>query len=126
MLKVLATGFMVGLFEWVCIQAINPHINWPDEETVGTAINLPHEVATPPGLTVTVNATQGKVEGRKLSFSIVAYDGIDKISESTHERFLIDAAKFNEKVNAKALNGGGSLEVLIPMRTPYSAYFFQN
>jgi len=41
------------------------------------------------------------VEGRKLLFSIVADDGIDKISEGTHERFVIDAAKFNEKVAEK-------------------------
>ena len=39
--KVLATGFMVGLFEWTCIQAINPHLNWPDEQTVGIGLNLP-------------------------------------------------------------------------------------
>ena len=42
-----------------------------------------------------------EVEGRKLLFSIVADDGIDKISEGTHERFVIDAAKFNEKVAEK-------------------------
>ena len=53
--KVLATGFMVGLFEWTCIQAINPHIDWPHEQTVGIAVKLNHIAATPPGLTVTVN-----------------------------------------------------------------------
>nr|MBC8362122.1 hypothetical protein [Candidatus Desulfatibia profunda] len=40
-------------------------------------------------------------EGRKLVFSIVAGDGIDKISEGTHDRFIIDAAKFNAKMAAK-------------------------
>jgi fluoroacetyl-CoA thioesterase len=99
--SVLATGFMVGLFEWTCIQAINPHIDWPDEQTVGIGINLNHLAATPPGLTVTVEVRLEEVEGRKLLFSIVADDGIDKISEGTHERFVIDAAKFNEKVAEK-------------------------
>jgi fluoroacetyl-CoA thioesterase len=42
------------------------------------------------------------VEGRKLSFSIVADDGIDKISEGRHDRFVINAAKFNAKMAAKA------------------------
>jgi fluoroacetyl-CoA thioesterase len=42
------------------------------------------------------------VEGRKLTFSVNADDGIDKISEGTHERFVIDAAKFNSKLAAKA------------------------
>ena len=99
--KVLATGFMVGLFEWTCIQAINPHIDWPREQTVGIDLKLNHIAATPPGLTVTVKVKLESVEGRKLVFSIVADDGIDKISEGTHDRFIIDAAKFNTKMAAK-------------------------
>jgi fluoroacetyl-CoA thioesterase len=100
--NVLATGFMVGLFEWTCIQAINPHIDWPREQTVGINVKLNHIAATPPGLTVTVKVKLEEVEGRKLVFSIVADDGIDKISEGTHDRFIIDADKFNAKMDAKA------------------------
>jgi len=99
--NVLATGYMVGLFEWTCIQAINPHIDWPREQTVGIDVKLNHIAATPPGLTVTVNVKLEEVEGQKLVFSIVADDGIDKISEGTHDRFIIDAAKFNAKMAAK-------------------------
>jgi len=99
--KVLATGFMVGLFEWTCIQAINPHLDWPHEQTVGIDIKLSHLAATPPGLTVTVNVKLEEVEGRKLVFSIVADDGIDSISEGTHDRFIIDAVKFNENMMVK-------------------------
>jgi fluoroacetyl-CoA thioesterase len=99
--RVLATGFMVGLFEWACIQAINPHIDWPDEQTVGIQVNLSHLAATPPGLTVTVKGKLEEVEGRKLSFSIVADDGVDTISRGRHDRFVIDAAKFNAKMAAK-------------------------
>ena len=100
--RVLATGFMVGLFEWTCIQAVNPHIDWPEEQTVGIGINLNHLAATPPGLTVNVEVRLEEVEGRKLVFSILADDGVDKISEGTHQRFIIDAAKFNVKVAEKA------------------------
>jgi len=99
--RVLATGFMVGLFEWACIKAVNPYLDWPDEQTVGTDVKLSHIAATPPGLTVTVHLTLKKIEGRKLTFSVVAYDGLDKISEGTHERFIINAAKFNAKVVGK-------------------------
>ena len=99
--RVLATGFMVGLFEWTCIQAVNPHIDWPDEQTVGIGMNLNHLAATPPGLTVNVAVRLEEVEGRKLVFSILADDGVDKISEGIHERFIIDAAKFNKKVAEK-------------------------
>jgi len=100
--RVLATGYMVGLFEWACIQAVNPHIDWPLEQTVGIDVKLSHLAATPPGLTITVHGTLEKAEGRKLTFSLVADDGVDKISEGTHERFVIDAEKFNRKVAAKA------------------------
>jgi fluoroacetyl-CoA thioesterase len=100
--KVLATGFMVGLIEWTCIQAINPYLDWPNEQTVGTDVKLSHLAATPPGLTVTVKVKLEKVEGRKLVFSIAADDGVEKISEGTHERFIIDAAKFSAKVESKA------------------------
>jgi fluoroacetyl-CoA thioesterase len=99
--KVLATGYMVGLLEWACLLAINPHLDWPNEQSVGTLVNVTHSAATPPGLTVTVRGELEKVEGRKLSFSLVADDGIDKISEGTHERFVIDAPKFNSKLAEK-------------------------
>lgn len=99
--KVLATGFMVGLFEWACIKAINPYIDWPKEQTVGIHVNFSHIAATPSGLTLNVNVKLEKVDGRKLTFSIVADDGVDKISEGTHERFIIDAEKFNKKMAEK-------------------------
>ena len=99
--KVLATGYMVGLFEWTCIQAVNPYLDWPEEQSVGIGLNLNHLAATPPGLTVTVDVKLEEVDGRRLVFSIVADDGIDTISKGTHERFIIEAAKFNRKVSEK-------------------------
>jgi fluoroacetyl-CoA thioesterase len=99
--KVLATGSMVGLLEWACLQAINPHLDWPNEQSVGTLVNVTHSAATPPGMTVTVRVKLEKIDGRKLSFSVVADDGIDKIAEGTHERFVIDAARFNSKLAEK-------------------------
>ena len=100
--RVLATGYMVGLFEWACIQALNPHLDWPREQTVGITVNLSHVAATPPGLVVTVRVLLEKVEGRKLTLFIEADDGVDLISQGYHERFVIDAEKFNRKVEAKA------------------------
>ena len=101
--RVLATGFMVGLIEWTCIQAVNPHLDWPEEQTVGIGIDVNHTAATPVGLTVTVSVRLEKMEGRKLTFSVSADDGIDEISTGVHERFVIDAARFNEKMTRKAV-----------------------
>ena len=100
--EVLATGFMVGLMEWACIDAIRPHLDWPTEQTLGTHVNFSHEAATPPGLTVTVDVRLTAVEGRKLTFEVEAHDGVDRISRGTHERFVIDAARFRSKVADKA------------------------
>jgi fluoroacetyl-CoA thioesterase len=100
--KVFATGFMVGLLEWACITAVNPHIDWPEEQTVGIAVNVSHTAATPPGLTVDIKGKIVTVEGRKITFFLEADDGIDKICEGYHERFVIDAEKFNRKAATKA------------------------
>ena len=102
--RVLASGFMVGLIEWTCIQAVNPHLDWPQEQTVGIGFNLNHTAATPPGLTVRIQVNLKKMEGRRLTFAVLADDGVDKISEGTHDRFVIDAPKFTAKVAAKQQN----------------------
>lgn len=99
---VLATGFLVGLLEWACIEAINPHLDWPREQSLGTMVNFTHLAATPPGMTITVDVRLDKVDGRKLSFTVSAHDGIDRISEGTHERVVIDAQRFNAKLAEKS------------------------
>ena len=98
---VFATGFLVGLFEWTCIMALNPHLDWPDEQSVGTKIEIDHTAATPPGLEVTAFVRLVEIDRRRLVFEVTAHDGVDTISKGTHERFVIDAAKFNAKVDAK-------------------------
>jgi fluoroacetyl-CoA thioesterase len=102
--EVFATGFLVGFLEWACIKAINPHLEWPQEQTVGTHIDVSHEAATPPGLEVTASVELIAVEGRKLVFTVQAHDGIDLISKGRHERFVINKEKFDVKLGAKRRN----------------------
>ncbi len=99
--EVFATGYLVGLLEWSCIKAINPHIDWPQEQTLGTRINVSHEAATPPGLEITASVELIKVEGRKLLFSVEAHDGVDLISRGEHERFIINKEVFDNKMTEK-------------------------
>ncbi len=99
--EVFATGFLVGFLEWACIKAVNPHLDWPQEQTVGTHIDVSHEAATPPGLEITATVELIAVEGKKLIFSVEAHDGIDLISKGQHERFVINKEKFDAKVLAK-------------------------
>ena len=104
--KVFATGFMVGLFEWACIQMTIPHLDWPAEQTVGTHIDVSHTAATPPGFEVAVKVKLIEVDRRRLVFEIEAHDGADLISRGKHERFVIDKVKFDAKLTQKIVNSG--------------------
>lgn len=95
--EVFATGFLVGFLEWACIKAVNPHLDWPSEQTVGTHIDVSHEAATPPGLEVTSTVELIAVEGRKPVFAVEAHDGVDVISRGRHERFVINKEKFDAR-----------------------------
>lgn len=99
--EVFATGFLVGFLEWACIKAINPHLDWPQEQTLGTHIDVSHEAATPPGLEVTATVELIEVDGRRLVFAVEAHDGVDLISRGRHERFVINREKFDAKIGAK-------------------------
>ena len=77
--EVFATGFMVGLIEWACILTVNPHLDWPDEQTVGIRINVDHTAATPPGLEVCASVRLVEVDGRRLVFDAELNDGVDTI-----------------------------------------------
>ena len=100
--RVFATGYLVALAEWACLELIKPHLDWPAEMTLGTHVDLSHAAATPPGFTVEVRVRLEQVEGRKLVFAVVAHDGVDEISRGRHERHVIDAQRFAGKLAAKA------------------------
>ncbi len=99
--RVFATAFLVGLLERCCLEALIPYLDWPAEQTVGTHIDISHTAATPPGLTVTVQAELLEIDRKRLVFHVSAHDGVDPISSGRHERFIIDAAKFSASVAAK-------------------------
>jgi fluoroacetyl-CoA thioesterase len=93
--RVFASGFLIGLIEWTCIQAVVPHIDWPREQTVGTRFDIGHAAPTPPGCPVTVEVELIEVEKRRLKFRVSARDDVGVVSEGTHERFVVDAERFN-------------------------------
>jgi len=105
--EVFATGYMVGLMEWACIEALRPHLDWPREQSLGTHVNFSHLAATPPGITVTVDVKLESMDGRKLRFAVSAHDGVDKITEGTHERVVIDRARFAARVAEKSRSAPG-------------------
>lgn len=99
--EVFATGYMVGFLEWACVLAIKPHLNWPDEQSVGTYIDVSHEAATPPGLIIYANVELTEVDGKRLTFSVEANDGVDLISKGWHQRYVINKKDFDDRVRKK-------------------------
>lgn len=104
--NVFAIGFLVGFIEWTCIQAVNPHLDWPREQTVGTHIDISHIAATPAGMEVTAKVRLVEVDGRRLLFEAEAHDGIDLITQGRHERYVINKEKFDSKLKEKATAKG--------------------
>lgn len=99
--EVFATGYLVGFLEWTCILCINPYLDWPDQQTVGTHIDISHEAATPPGFEITASVELVEVDGRKLVFKVEAHDGVDLISRGRHERFIINKERFDQRLDEK-------------------------
>jgi fluoroacetyl-CoA thioesterase len=105
--QVLATGYMVGLFEWACTELLANHLE-AGEGSLGTHVDFSHEAATPPGMTVTVEAKVLAVDGAKVRFEVSGHDGIDRIGGGEHERFVVKWDKFNKRVadkRARAMAG---------------------
>ena len=105
--EILATGFMVGLLEWACVDALRPYLDWPAEQTLGTHVSFSHLAATPPGHVVTVECEVTEVEGRRIRFRAHARDENDLISEGTHERTVIDFERFKQRLEPKKKAYGG-------------------
>ena len=103
--KVFATGFMIVLMEWTCLQLLAPHLD-TGEGSVGIHVDVSHTAATLPGMTVTVEAECIAVEGRKATFNVRAHDGVDLIGEGRHERAVVVWDKFNARVAEKAMAAG--------------------
>jgi fluoroacetyl-CoA thioesterase len=98
---VLATGYMVGMMELACLHGMMPFMDWPREQSVGTMVSFVHLAATPPGMSLRIEGEVLEVEGRRIKFKVQAWDEVERICEGTHERMLIDPARFNEKMAKK-------------------------
>lgn len=107
--EVFATGFMVGLLEWTCIQLLEPHLD-DGEGSLGTHIDVSHKAATPVGFTVTVEAECVEVRGPRTRFKLVAHDGVDEIASGTHERFIVGWDRFHRGVAAKRAKAASGAE----------------
>ena len=99
-IEVLATPVVVGWLEDSAIRAVQPYLE-PGQGSVGTLVSMKHLAATPAGMTVRATATVTEVDGRRIRFSVEAHDEKEKIAEGEHERFIVNMAKFLDRVAQK-------------------------
>ncbi len=100
LVEVFATPMMVALIEQTCLESVLPQLE-EGQGTVGTLVNVSHVSATPVGMRVWCESELVEVDRRRLVFKVKAYDECGLIGEGTHERFIIDNAKFMEKIKNK-------------------------
>lgn len=98
--RVLSTPHMIGYMERTCRDAVLPLLD-PGHDTVGTHVNVSHLAAAPMGMMVTFQAEVIGVADRRIQFRVEAFDEKEKIGEGTHERAMINVAKFAARMAGK-------------------------
>jgi len=99
--RVLGTAQMIYQLEITARDSVLPYLG-EGYDTVGTAVNVRHLAATPLGMEVTFRCELVSVMDRRLTFSVSAFDEIENIAEGTHERSIVEVARFVSRVGAKA------------------------
>lgn len=97
---VMATPVMINLIEGAALEAIERFLP-PGYQSLGTVLNVRHIAATPVGMRVKATAEVVKTEGRTVFFRVEARDEKDLIGDGTHERVVVNVAKFDERVQRK-------------------------
>ena len=97
---VLATPVMVMIMENAALNAMKPYLD-VSESALGTRVDVRHLAATPAGRLITGEAEVTTVDGRRIEFTIRAKDGAEVVGIGTHERMVIDLAKFVERLKSK-------------------------
>jgi predicted thioesterase len=103
---VLATPMMIALMEEAAVHAIAAALP-AGKTSVGTHVDVRHLAATPVGSTVRAQARVTLVEGKRITFRVLAWDGVEQIGEGLHERMVVDEGKFLARTDAKAAQNRG-------------------
>lgn len=99
-LPVFATPAMIALIEATASESVAPFLE-EGSSTVGTHLDIAHSSATPVGMSATCETELVEVDRRRLVFRVVVTDAKGEIGSGTHERFVVDDAKFMSKAESK-------------------------
>ena len=100
LVPVFATPYMIAIMENAAVNALLPVLS-AEEGSVGTHLNVSHDAATPIGMKIWAEAEVVAVDGKKITFSVSAFDETGPIGKGSHERFIINPERFLTKTQAK-------------------------
>ena len=99
--RVLATPMLIMHLEMAARNSVKGLLD-EGHDTVGTHVNVAHLAATPIGMAVTFRSEVLSVEDRRINFKVEAFDEKERIAEGTHQRAIVNIAKFAARIQAKA------------------------
>jgi fluoroacetyl-CoA thioesterase len=97
---VLATPVMINLIEAAALAAVE-HLLPPGYQSLGTHLDVRHIAATPVGMRVHATAEVFAVDGRTIRFRVEARDEVELIGDGSHERVVVNVAKFDQRLQRK-------------------------
>lgn len=100
--SVYATPMMIAGLEGTAAESVSASLD-EGKTTVGTLMNVTHVAATPAGMKVRFETelTEIAPNGKILTFHVAAYDEAGLIGEGTHQRAIVDLARFEQKAQSK-------------------------
>jgi fluoroacetyl-CoA thioesterase len=100
-IAVLATPVMINLIDAAALACVE-HLLPEGHQSLGIHLDVKHFAATPVGMRVTATVELAGVEGRRLSFRVLARDEVEPIGEGSHERVVVNVDRFDQRVQRKA------------------------
>jgi predicted thioesterase len=103
--RVYATPALVRDIEMACRDLLLQHLD-AGEDSVGTRVEIDHIAATLMGMPVELSLRIAALQGRAVTFEVSASDSVEPICRGRHMRFIVDVAKTEARLAAKAQKAG--------------------
>jgi fluoroacetyl-CoA thioesterase len=100
LVPVLATPVMINLIEAAALSAAE-HLLPAGHQSLGIHLDVRHIAATPIGMRVLATAELMNIDRRTLTFRVEARDERELIGDGTHQRVVVNVARFDERVQKK-------------------------
>src|SRR5262245_57154528 len=100
LLPVLSTPVMINVIEAAPLAAVE-HLLPAGHQSLGIHLDVRHFAATPIGMRVRATAELVGIDGRTLTFRVEARDDKEPIGDGSHQRVVVNVARFDARVQKK-------------------------